>query len=140
MTSPRTNKDQGLPKDRGLSRRERQIMDILFPLGDATVSDVVERMPDNPTYNSVRVTLTNLEKKGHVRHKQKAKRYVFSPTTTQTKARRSAVTHLLETFFAGSPSQAILTMLDISSERLSKQERQEIARMLKEAEGKKNDD
>lgn len=128
------------PQDRGLSRRERQIMDILFRLGDATVSDVVERMPDDPTYNSVRVTLSNLEKKGHVRHKKNAQRYVFSPTTTQTKARRSAVTHLLDTFFGGSPSQAILTMLDISSQRLSKQERQEIAHMLKEAEGKHHDE
>lgn len=113
-----------------LSRREREIMDIVYRLGEARVSDVVNRMEDDPGYDSVRVTLGILAKKGHLRHRREGRRYVYSPTVPRDQASRSAVRNLLRTFFGGSPSRAILTMLDESSTHLSREELTEIAAWL----------
>lgn len=123
----------GKPLYTQLSRRESQIMDIVYHLGEATVSNVLERIPDPPGYNSVRITLGILEKKGYLRHRQDGQRYVYKPVIAPDKAKRSVMGHLLKTFFAGSPSSAILTLLDMSSERLSQDDLNEIAAWVEQA-------
>ncbi|HWC00925.1 MAG TPA: BlaI/MecI/CopY family transcriptional regulator, partial [Bryobacteraceae bacterium] len=100
---------------RDLSRRERQIMDILYRSGRATVAEVHAALPDRPSYSAVRAMLRVLEEKGHVRHEEQGLRYVFAPTVPREKATRSAVRHLLETFFNGSAEQAVAALLDASA-------------------------
>ncbi|UCC71513.1 MAG: BlaI/MecI/CopY family transcriptional regulator [Gemmatimonadota bacterium] len=113
-----------------LSRRERQIMDIVYRLGEASVADVADRIDPDPGYDSVRVTLGILEKKGHVKHRQDGRRYVYSATVPHEKASRSAMRNLLGTFFHGSPSRAILALLGMS--KLSAEELEEIATWIEE--------
>ena len=113
-----------------LSRREREIMDIVYQLGEASVSDVASRMDDDPGYDSVRITLGILTKKGHLKHRREKRRYIYAPTVPREKASRSAFLNLLRTFFGGSPKKAILSMLDMSSSRLSEEELDEIADWL----------
>jgi predicted transcriptional regulator len=110
-----------------LSRRERQIMDVLYRLGEAGAAEVVAHLPGHPPYNSVRVTLGILERKGIVRHRREGARYVYAPTAPAEKVRESAMRDLVRTFFRGSPSKAILTLLDSPSTRLSKDELNELA-------------
>ena len=114
-----------------LSRREREIMDIVYQLGEASVSDVVAQTSDNPSYDSIRVTLGILTAKGHLSHRAEGRRYIYHPTVPREKASRSAVKKLLQTFYAGSPSKAIVAMLDMSSGRLTKKELDEIEEMIK---------
>src|SRR5437016_9092774 len=94
-----------------LSRRERQIMDVLYRRGRATAADVRQEMPDPPGYSAVRAMLRVLEEKGHIRHEEEALRYVFIPTTPRAQATRSAVRHLIETFFEGSTERAVAALL-----------------------------
>jgi predicted transcriptional regulator len=121
-----------------LSRRERQIMDVLYRLGEAAAADIVPQLPDRPAYNSVRVTLGILERKGWVSHRQDGPRYVYRPTVPAERAGRSAAKHLLRTFFDGSPSRAILALLDGEAGRLSPGELDEIARMIERARKRKS--
>lgn len=116
-----------------LSRRESQIMDIIYHLGEATVAQVLDKMADPPGYNSVRITLGILEKKGYLRHHRDGQRYVYAPIVSPEKAKRSVLGHLLKTFFAGSTSSAILTLLDMSSSRLSEEELDEISAWIEQA-------
>ncbi len=116
-----------------LSRRERQIMDVLYRLGKASAADVHEALPDAPSYSAVRAMLRVLEEKGHIRHEAQDLRYVFIPVVSREKARRSAVRHLLETFFEGSPEQAVATLLDVSAENLSPEELDRLAAMVEKA-------
>lgn len=116
-----------------LSRRESQIMDVVYRLGEASVADVVEEMPDEPGYNTVRVTMSNLEKKGHLTHREEGQRYVYRPSIPADEAKRSEMGHLLKTFFSDSPSQAILTLLDMRGERLGEQDLEEIAEWIRAA-------
>lgn len=118
------------PPQSQLSRREREIMNIVYRLGEASVADVVARMENDPGYDSVRVTLGILEKKGHVKHRQEGRRYVYSPTVSHEKASRSATRNLIQTFFRDSPSRAILTLLGMSE--LTPEELDEIARVIEE--------
>ncbi|MHC4611251.1 MAG: BlaI/MecI/CopY family transcriptional regulator [Planctomycetota bacterium] len=113
-----------------LSRREREIMNVVYRLGEASVADVFGRMDEDAGYDSVRVTLGILEKKGHVKHRQEGRRYVYSPTVPHEAASRSAVRNLLHTFFRGSPSRAMLTLLGMS--KLSRDELDEIAEWIEE--------
>jgi predicted transcriptional regulator len=113
-----------------LSRREREIMEILYRLGEASAADVVGRMDPDPGYDSVRVTLGILEKKGHVKHRQDGRRYVYTPTVPHETASRSAIRNVLHTFFRGSPSRAILALLGMS--RLSREELDVIAKWIEE--------
>ena len=101
-----------------LSRRERQIMDVLFALGQATVSDVLERIPDPPSYSAVRATMRTLEDKGHVIHQQDGPRYVYKPTVEQDSARSAALKHLVRTFFNGSAEHAAAALLGMSDTRV----------------------
>jgi len=122
-----------------LSRREREIMDVVYQLGEAGVAEVVNRMRDDPGYDSVRVTLGILEKKGHVKHRQDGRRYLYSPTVPHQTATRNALRNLLQTFFRSSPSKAIQALLDMSGDRLSPEDLDEIAQWI-EQERKSHDD
>jgi predicted transcriptional regulator len=113
-----------------LSRRERQIVDILYSHGRATAAEVQAALPDPPSYSAVRAMLRILEEKGHVRHEQDGPRYVYVPTLARDNAKRSALRHMLQTFFDGSAEQAISALLDDSSTRLSDRELDRLARMI----------
>ncbi|HEX6546071.1 MAG TPA: BlaI/MecI/CopY family transcriptional regulator [Bryobacteraceae bacterium] len=102
-----------------LSRRERQIMDILYRKGRATAAEIQADLPEAPSYSAVRAMLRVLEEKKHIRHEEKDLRYVFIPAVPRDKARRSAIAHMVETFFDGSAEQAVATLLDMSSRKLS---------------------
>ncbi len=115
-----------------LSRRERQIMDVLYQLGEATAADVQERLPEPPSYSAVRAMLRILEEKGHVRHHEDGPRYVYAPVVARDKARKSAVTHLLRTFFDGSVEQAMAALLDGADRKLSRDEIDRLARLIDE--------
>jgi len=116
-----------------LSRRERQIIDILYARGRATAAEVQELLPDPPSYSAVRAMLRILEDKGHVRHQQDGPRYVYLPTVARDNAKRSALKHLLQTFFDGSAEQAISALLDDSSARLSDAELDRLASLIDQA-------
>jgi predicted transcriptional regulator len=116
-----------------LSRRERQILDVLYKLGHATAAEVRAALPDGPSYSAVRASLRILEQKGHAKHEEQALRYVFLPAVPEGKARRSAVKHLLETFFHGSPEQAVSTLLDVASSELTSEDLDRIARRIEQA-------
>jgi predicted transcriptional regulator len=95
-----------------LSRRERQIMDIIYARGQATAAEVVAALPDPPSYSAVRALLRILEQKGHLRHQQDGPRYLFLPIVSRERARRSALRSLVKTFFDGSPAQAAAALID----------------------------
>ncbi len=116
-----------------LSRRERQIMDILYQIGKASASEVREAMPDAPSYSAVRAMLRVLEDKGHVRHLEEGLKYVYVPTVARDKAKRSAIKHLLDTFFSDSPEQVVAALLDVSSTRLTRDELDRMAAMIEKA-------
>jgi BlaI family transcriptional regulator, penicillinase repressor len=117
----------------GLSRRERQIMDILYQRGKASASEVREAMPDAPSYSAVRAMLRVLEEKGHVKHVEEGLKYVYVPVVAREKAKRSAVKHVLDTFFSGSPEQIVAALLDVSSERLTREELDRMADLIEKA-------
>src|SRR5690349_2757361 len=102
-----------------LSRRERQIMDIIYSLGQATAAEVLEGMPDPPSYSAVRAMLRLLEEKGCLRHQQEGPRYVFLPTVARDKARKSALRQMLQPFFDGSTEEAVATLISMSRAKLS---------------------
>ena len=121
------------PEPAGLSRRERQVMDILYRRGRASASEIQEAMPDAPSYSAVRTTLRILEDKGHARHREDGPRYVYMPKVTREKATRSALRHLVETFFDGSAEKAVVTLLDSSASSLSEEELKRIGQMIEKA-------
>ena len=125
----------------GLSRRERQIMDILYQRGKASANDVRDGMEDAPSYSAVRAMLRVLEEKGHVKHQAEGLKYVYVPTVARDKAKRSAVKHVMETFFNGSPEQIVAALLDVASTRLTDEELDRMSHMIEKAkkEGKSND-
>ena len=118
---------------RNLSRRERQIMDILYQRGRASAAEILQAMPDPPTYSAVRAKLRVLEEKGHVRHEEESLRYVYLPTIGREKAKRTAVKHLLKTYFNGSPEQIVAALLDVSSTQLTREELDRMAQMIERA-------
>src|SRR5579872_5440023 len=105
-----------------LSRRERQILNILYARGHATVAEIQTALPDPPSYSATRALLRILEHKGHVRHATDGPRYVFSPRIPKSRAQRSALKHVLQTFFNGSISDAVATFLDAPSAKLTSAE------------------
>ncbi len=116
-----------------LSRRERQILDILIQRGKASASEVRDAMPDAPSYSAVRTLLRVLEDKGHAKHRAEGLRYVYLPTVPREKAKRSAVKHLLDTYFSGSPEQIVAALLDVSSTKLTREELDRMAEMIEKA-------
>jgi predicted transcriptional regulator len=121
------------PSHHELSRRERQIIDILYSHGRATAAEVLAALHDPPSYSAVRAILRILEDKGHVRHEQDGPRYVYVPTIARDSAKRSAMRHMVRTFFDGSAEQAISALLDDSSARLSEAELDRLARLIDQA-------
>jgi BlaI family penicillinase repressor len=117
----------------GLSRRERQIMDIIYARGTATAADVEKVLPDPPVNATVRKLLTNLEGKGLLRHKREGKRFVYTPTIPADSARSSALEHLLDTFFMGSAASAVVALLDRADSELNEEERDMILRRIAES-------
>jgi len=114
-----------------LSRREREIMDVLYQRGQASASEVREAMPEAPGYSAVRAMLRVLEEKGHVKHEADGLRYVYAPTVPRDKAKRSAVKHLMSTFFNDSPEQIVAALLDAS--RLTPAELDRMSEMIDKA-------
>lgn len=116
-----------------LSRRERQIMDVLYRRGRATAAEILEHIPDPPSYSAVRAMLRVLEDKKHIRHEEKDLRYVYLPIVPRDKARRSAVAHLLDTFFDGSTEQAVATLLNVSGKDLKQEDFDRLAALIEQA-------
>ena len=118
------------PKPHTLTRRERQIMDVLYKLERATVAEVLAQITGQPSYSTVRAQLRVLEDKGHVRHEEHGLRYVYVPTVARDVARRSALRHLVETFFDGSSEKLVAALLGGEVARISPEEFDRIARLI----------
>ncbi|HEY3265940.1 MAG TPA: BlaI/MecI/CopY family transcriptional regulator [Armatimonadota bacterium] len=116
-----------------LSRRERQILDILFQREKASASEVLEALPDPPSYSSVRTLLRILEEKGHARHEEDGKRYLYRPTQARTSAARGALRNVLHTFFGGSLTQAVATLLSDNETDLSDDDLARLEALIEEA-------
>ena len=116
-----------------LARRERQIMDILFRRGRATAAEVMAELPSDPSYSTVRTQLRVLEQKGHVRHEQDGLRFVYTPVVARLSARRSALRHVIETFFDGSPEKAVAALLGGEAAKLTDDELTRIAGLIAKA-------
>ena len=123
-------------KSRQLSRREREIMDIVYTRGEASAADVSAALADPPSYSSVRALLRILEEKGHLKHREDGPRYVFLPTEPRAKASRSALRRVVETFFDGSLSGAVAALVDGEGARLSAEELKRIEAIIKQAKAK----
>jgi len=119
--------------DLGLSRRERQIMDILFSLGRASGPEIQDRLPDRVSYSGVRTILRVLERKGHIRHVEEGLRYVYLPVVARETAKKSAMDRLAATFFGGSMKAAAAAFLDPSHTRLSEEDLQALENMIRKA-------
>jgi BlaI family penicillinase repressor len=116
-----------------LSRRERQIMDIRYASGHATAAEIQHSLPDAPSYSATRALIRVLEENGHVRHEEQGPRYVFRPALGRDKAKKSALKHLLRTFFEGSPEQAVATLLDISAAQLKDEDFDRLSALIDKA-------
>jgi BlaI family penicillinase repressor len=116
-----------------LSRRERQMMDIIYRQGCASAAEIREALPDPPSYSAVRAKLRVLEENGHIRHRQEGPRYVFLPVLSREKAKKNAVKHLLQTFFDGSTALAVSALLDVSKSDLSEEDLQQLTQLITQA-------
>lgn len=116
-----------------LSRRERQILDVIYRLGEASAQDVLTNLPDPPSYSAVRALLRVMEDKGVVRHRQDGPRYVYLPTVSKEHARNSALRQVVRTFFDGSPEDAVAALLDLSGADLSETELDRLADLIERA-------
>jgi predicted transcriptional regulator len=116
-----------------LTRRERQIMNVIYQRGAASVADVRAEIPDPPSYSAVRAMLRLLEEKGHVRHKKDGTRYLYQPIVPRQKARRFALKSLLATFFDNSAEQAVAALLDMSANDLTQDDLNRLSRLIEEA-------
>ena len=116
-----------------LTRRERQIMDVLYRLGRATAAEVMAALPGDPNYSTVRTQLRVLEDKGHVRHEEEGLRYVYAPAVPRHAARKSALKHLVETFFDGSAEQVVAAVLGGEASRLSDEDLERISGLIEKA-------
>jgi BlaI family transcriptional regulator, penicillinase repressor len=121
-----------------LSRRERQIMDILFQRGSAAASEIHAALPDPPSYSAVRAALSVLEKKGHIGHELQRLRYVWKPRVPRENARRTALRHLVKTFFDGSVEQTVAALLDEVSVKLEQRDLDRLRAMIGKADGGKS--
>ena len=116
-----------------LSRRERQIMNIIYQKGSATAAEVLKGLPDPPSYSAVRALLKVLETKGHLKHRQDGPRYVFFSRLSREKAKKSALRHLVRTFFDGSTEQAVAALLSVSKSELSDEDLDRLKHLIDQA-------
>jgi BlaI family transcriptional regulator, penicillinase repressor len=121
------------PAEHKLSRRERQIMDVLYQRQRASAAEIRQSLASPPSYSAVRALLRILEEKGHIRHAEKDLRYVYFPTVSRRRVRRAALRHLVETFFDGSAAQTVATLLDSSTARMSESELDRISELIAKA-------
>lgn len=120
-----------------VSRREREILEILYAQGKATAQQVRAQMASPPSYSAVRATLRILEEKGYVKHSQQGTTYCYAPTLAPNTARRSMLRRLVDTFFGGSPEQAMVALLDLSDAQLDPNQREQILSAMRRAEGER---
>jgi len=118
---------------KNLSRREREIMDIIYKMGRASVAQVLETIPDPPSYSAVRALLRVLEKKGHLTHIEEGPRYIYSPTLPREEARQNALKHVMQTFFDNSTEDAVAALLNISESSLSETDYKRLSELIKKA-------
>ncbi|MFK7864558.1 MAG: BlaI/MecI/CopY family transcriptional regulator [Pseudohongiellaceae bacterium] len=116
-----------------LSRRERQIMDIVYELSEVSAKDIESRLPDAPSYSAIRAMLAKLEKKGFLEHKEQNLKYIYFPTVDHKSAQTNAINRLLKTFFDGSASQAMSAMLDMSMQNASDDDLEKLQSMIESA-------
>ena len=116
-----------------LGRRERQIVETVYRLGRATVAQVLAELPDPPSYSAVRGMLNLLEEKGHLRHEQDGLRYVYLPVVAPADASRSAMAHVVHTFFGGSPADAATALFDLPDRKLSREELEDLSQLIRQA-------
>lgn len=116
-----------------LARRERQIMDVIYKRGQATVAEVLEDLPDPPTYSTVRAMLGKLERKGYVRHEEHGPRYVYIPTLAPEKASETALERTVQTFFGGSVTKAVAALLDLDTLDISDDEMDRLTQLIADA-------
>jgi BlaI family penicillinase repressor len=121
------------PVHAALSRRERQIMDVLYRLGRATAGEIMEHLTGAPSYSTVRTQLRVLETKGHVRHEEQGLRYVYMPTVSRQSARKSALKHLVDTFFDGSSAKVVAALLGGDASKVTDEELERIAELVRKA-------
>lgn len=119
-----------------LSRREREIMDVLFSIGRATAQEIQQRLANSPSYSTVRTILRILERKGHLTHQEEGPRYVYKPSIARDQARKSALRRMLHTFFDGSAQKAVATLLDPKAFRLTRAELDELTALIDQAKEK----
>ena len=120
-------------KKNGFSRREREVMNIIYRQEKVTAAEVLAAMVDPPSYSSVRSTLTILEQKGHLQHEGDGNRYVYFPTVQRSQARKSALNQLLSTFFNDSPAEVVTALLEVRGEDLSDDDLSQLSRLIEEA-------
>lgn len=116
-----------------LGRRERQIMDVIYRRGRASVTDVLAELPDPPTYSAVRGMLRLLEEKGFVRHEQEGLKYLYVPADDTRQVRANALKHMVKTFFGGSPEEAVAALLEMPDSKLSAKDKQVLSQLIKKA-------
>lgn len=121
------------PSPATLTRREREIMDILYRRGRATAAEVLEDMANAPTYSAVRALLRILEDEGHIKHVQDGPRYVYLPAVARNDARKSALSHVVTTFFDGSVEQVVATLVESSRSKLSREELERLSQLIEKA-------
>ena len=123
------------PHHADLGRRERQIVESVYRLGRASVAEVLESLPDPPSYSAVRALMRILEEKGHLSHEQDGPRYVYLPTVPRDAAQASALSHLVRTFFGGSAEAAVAALLDLPEHGMSEGELDRLSRLIDDARG-----
>ena len=116
-----------------LGARERQIMDAVHELGEASVAEVHEKLTDAPSYTTVRTMMRVLEEKGHLKFRREGVKYIYRPTAAPAKARKSALQHLVKTFFSSSTGDAVAALLDLSGDKMTPEEYERLANMIEEA-------
>lgn len=116
-----------------LGRRERQIMEAVYARGQASVTEVLEALPDPPSYSAVRAMLNLLEEKGHLKRRKAGRKFLYVPTVPRDKARRSALRNLLSTFFGGSAAQAVASLIDMHEDNLTDEDLERLARRIEDA-------
>jgi BlaI family transcriptional regulator, penicillinase repressor len=120
-----------------LSRRERQVMNIIYARGQATATEIHEALSDPPTFSATRAVIRTLQEKGHIRHQEQGLRYIYSPVVPAEKARRSALAHLVSTFFQGSPTRLMATLLESSTTKISDDELEQLETIIRRAKQEK---
>ena len=126
-----------MPDYSELSKRERQIMEIIHRLGEAGVQEVVDNLSDDPSYNTIRVSIYNLKNKGYLQQREEGKKHIYQPSVEAEQAEQSALKHVVKTYFGGSTPKVVSTLLNLDSNKISEAELDELAYLIEAARQKK---